>query len=309
MKKTRKRRNKAMSKYMRMTDSYRDDIKSKYIVEFSEVLDKYLSGTTEMSSGKLSFIRDLPGIDKKAVVYYTSTAWSKMVAIINEFDKEVAWHGLVKRLDPEEDKAAYLIYDIIVYPQEVTGATVNTDQAEYESWLNKFDDDTFNSIRMQGHSHVNMSVSPSSVDMEHKESIIRQLSGDMFYIFMIWNKRMQKDITIYDYGENVFFENKDVEVKLYDSNGGLDAFIKEAKGLVKDKVYTSQWNKKDSDKKSDDKKQLPEPKNAKDSKPVKDEDKPRTSYSSFRQAYGYGGWCDDDDVYGPYGYSGGMYGY
>jgi len=307
MKKSRKRRNRAMSRHMKMTDNYRTDVKSKYILEFSEILDKYLAGA-DIPDGKLSFVRNLPSIEKKAVVYYSAIAWSKMIAIINEFDKEVAWHGLAKKLEPEEGKSAYLIYDIVVYPQQVTGATVNTDQEEYETWLNNFDDETFNAIRMQGHSHVNMGVSPSSVDMEHKESIIRQLDGDMFYIFMIWNKQMKRDITIYDCGENVFYENKDVEIKMYDSDGGLDAFIKEAKSLVKDRVYTSQWNKKD-DKKPESPKQLSEPKKVES---LKDEDKPRTPYSSFRKnnACGYGNWCDDnDDPYGPYGYCGGMYGY
>lgn len=303
-----------MSRHMKMTESYRADVKSKYILEFSEILDKYLSGS-DIPDGKLSFVRNLPSIEKKAVVYYTATAWAKMIAIINEFDKEVAWHGLAKRLDPEKDKSAYLVYDIVVYPQEVTGATVNTDQAEYESWLNSFDDEIFNAIRMQGHSHVNMGVSPSSVDMEHKESIIRQLSGDMFYIFMIWNKQMKRDITIYDCGENIFYENKDVEVKLYDENGGLDAFINEAKSLVKNRVYTSQWSKKDDkkddkkdSKKSEPAKRLSEPKKE---EATKNEDKPRTSYSSFRHsnACNYYGWDDDDDPYGPYGYRGGMYGY
>lgn len=303
-----------MSRYMKMTDDYRAEVKSKYILEFSDILDKYLSGK-DIPDGKLSFVRNIPGIEKKAVVYYSAVAWAKMIAIINEFDKEVAWHGLVKKLEPEEDKSAYLVYDIVVYPQEVTGATVNTDQEEYEAWLNSFDDEVFSEIKMQGHSHVNMAVSPSSVDMEHKENIIRQLSGDMFYIFMIWNKQMKHDITIYDCGENVFFENKDVEVRLYDNDGGLDAFINEAKSLVKNRVYTSQWNKKEDKKddskkgnvKSEPQKQLPVSKKEETAK----EDKPRTLYDSFRRdsVYGYGGWCDDDDPYGPYAYRSSIHGY
>lgn len=308
-----------MSKHMQMTDDYRTGLKNKYILEFSELLDKYLAGR-ELPEGKLSFIRNLPGINKKAIVYFNSVAWSKMIAVINEFDKEVAWHGLVRKLDPEDDKQAYLIYDIVVYPQEVTGATVNTDQKEYEKWLDSFSDDDFNAIKMQGHSHVNMSVSPSSVDNGHKESIIRQLDGDMYYIFMIWNKRFQHHITIYDFGDNVAYEDGDVEVKLYDSNGGLDAFIANAKTLVKTKTfssYSSPNSKVETKAQKDDKvKSLSEPKKdsetAKD-KPVKNEDKPRVKHDSFRKSSTYGyGWDDDDydDPYSAFGYCrGGMYGY
>ncbi len=296
-----------MSKHMQMTSAYRSDVKSKYITEFSELLDKWLAGE-DIPNGKLSFVRNLPSIEKKASVYFTSIAWSKMIAIINEFDKEVAWHGLARRLDDEDGKQAYLVHDILVYPQEVTGATVNTDQEEYEKWLDKFDDDVFNEIRMQGHSHVNMGVSPSAVDMEHKERVIKQLSDDMFYIFMIWNKQFKHDITIYDVGSNTMYDNSDVEVKLYDSEGGLDAFIAEAKSLVKNRTYTySGCGKKDNEPKGkkEEKKSLPEPKKA-EKEPDK---KSKVSYSSFRQS----AWDDDDDPYGPYGYrdrwNGGMYGY
>lgn len=303
-----------MSKYMRMTEEYRADIESKYMIEFSEVLKKYLE-SKDIPSGRLSFVRDIPSVKQKAVVYFTAVAWAKMIAIINEFSKEVAWHGLVKKLEPEDDKPAYLIYDIVVYPQTVTGATVNTDQEEYEKWLNSFDDETFDDIKMQGHSHVDMPVNPSAVDLEHKENIIRQLTGDMFYIFMIWNKKFKHHITIYDLGENIMFEDGDVEVKLYDSEGGLDSFISSAKELVKDKVYTSPTYKydKDTKDKSADTKKLPEPKEigSKKAEPVKSEDKPRTPYSSFHRdnACYYEDDDDYDDPYSAFGYRGGMYGY
>ena len=39
-----------------------------------------------------------------------------------------------------------------------------------------------------GHSHVNMGTSPSSVDLNHQEEILRMLGDNDFYIFMIWNK-------------------------------------------------------------------------------------------------------------------------
>lgn len=305
-----------MSNHMRMTDSYRANLRERYASEFLELLDNYLSGN-EMPDGKLSFVRNIPEVKKEAVVYFSALAWSKMVAVINTFDKEVAWHGLVKKLETDADKKEYLVYDIVVYPQEVTGATVNTDQEEYEKWLDTFNDEDFDAIRMQGHSHVNMGVSPSSVDIGHKEQIIKQLSDDMFYIFMIWNKKFQHHITIYDFGDNVSYEDKDVEVKLYDSDGSLDEFIANAKKLVKDRVYLPAKTAAKSDTKPAPEAKKPEKSHKVDTDKKSNESKTnlksRTPYSSFCSSNFYNGYSydyeDDDDPCSPFGYRDSYYRY
>lgn len=156
-----------------------------------------------------------------------------MQTLIREFDKEVAWHGVAERC---EEKDTYLISDILVYPQEVTGSTVTTDQNEYEMWLMKQEDDVFNNIRMQGHSHVNMSTSPSSVDLNLYDGILSQLDSDMFYIFMIYNKRGEKTVKLYDLRENILFETADVTVAVKEV-GDLTGFLEEAKELVVTKTY------------------------------------------------------------------------
>ena len=155
------------------------DILDQYTKEFYETLR---SG--KFSDGKVNFTKTLGTVDRKATVLFTELAWQKMQLLVKEFDKEVAWHGIAERC---EEKDTYLISDILVYPQEVTGSTVTTDQSKYENWLMSHDDDVFNNIRMQGHSHVNMAVSPSSVDLSLYERILDQLGSDMFYIFMIKN--------------------------------------------------------------------------------------------------------------------------
>jgi hypothetical protein len=124
------------------------------------------------------------------------------------------------------------IEDIFVYPQEVTGSTVSTDQEEYSKWLYGLDDETFGKIRLQSHSHVNMGVTPSSVDDRHREQILAQLDPEMFYIFMIWNKSLSVHALIYDMQNNILYEDKDVEVKLI-SDDGTDEFLSEAKAKVR----------------------------------------------------------------------------
>ena len=157
---------------------------------------------------------------EKAILRFTATAYVKMQYLISKFDSEVAWHGSVERT--AEDKSEFLITDILLYPQTVTGTTVNTDQAEYENWLFNLDDDTFNHMRFQGHSHVNMGVTPSPTDLNHQEMLLTQVTDDDYYVFAIWNKKNARTIMIYDKKRNLYFDSKDVEVEIRDD--GSDFF-------------------------------------------------------------------------------------
>lgn len=191
----------------------------------------------KLSDGKISFTKTLGTIQSRADLNFTDIAWQKMQALVREFDKEVAWHGIAFR-DEDPDKNAYTITDILVYPQEVTGATVTTDQTKYQTWLMDHDDDVFNNIRMQGHSHVNMSVSPSGVDTSLYDRILNQLDDTMFYIFLIWNKRGEKTVKIYDLAKNILFETSDVDVHILGNGFDMNAFLMDAKGKVQTKAVT-----------------------------------------------------------------------
>lgn len=197
--------------------------------EFAEALRKL-----KLSDGKFTFSKDFGKIDQKAKVIFTEIAWLKQCMLVNEFDKEVAWHGIAKR---GENKFEYIVDDIIVYPQEVTGSTVNTDQQRYNEWLYQHPDDVFNNIRMQGHSHVNMVTTPSSVDTNLYEGWLSQLDDTMFYIFLILNKRGEKTIKIYDMRENIYFETADVDIEVVDEGLGFGEFIDAAKEMVQVKTY------------------------------------------------------------------------
>lgn len=217
-----------MSKIIKITPDCLNEIRQ----DFEATLQ-----SAKIADGKISYTKTFGYVNRKATIYFTETAWMKMQTLIREFDKEVAWHGIATRGD-DPSKDEYFITDILVYPQEVTGATVNTDQEKYEMWLMQHEDDVFNNIRMQGHSHVNMGTTPSSVDTTHQEKILAQLEDDMFYIFMIWNKRGEKTIKIYDLAKNILFDGTDVTVSVLDDGLGLEAFIRNAKDMVKNKVYT-----------------------------------------------------------------------
>lgn len=243
-----------MAKIIKITPECIEDIRR----SFEETLR-----TAKFSDGKISFTKSFTNIERHATVYFTQIAWAKMQALIKGYDKEVAWHGLAYRGD-DSGADEYFITDILVYPQEVTGATVTTDQEKYQTWLMSHEDDVFESIRMQGHSHVNMSTYPSAVDTTLYERILDQLEDDMFYIFMIYNKRGDKTVKIYDLGKNLLFETADVTVKILESEDEMpeihgdgitdeeaqmlqeclsairikretDGFVKSAADMVKDK--------------------------------------------------------------------------
>lgn len=219
-----------MSKVIKLTPEH--------IKECMAEFEKDLT-SSKWADGKINFSKTIGTISRKAKIFFTEEAWMKMQALVREFEKEVAWHGVAFRGEDAE-KDEYIIKDILVYPQKVTGASVEMDTEEYAKWIEEnIEDERFFDIRMQGHSHVNMGVTPSSVDLTHQEAILDQLSDKLFYIFMIWNKKGDSNIKIYDLAKNVLFETADIDIEVLDDGYGLDSFIKEAKGQVKDRVYNT----------------------------------------------------------------------
>lgn len=220
----------------------------------------------KLSDGKLSFTKSFSFVDRKAKVYVTAEAWAKMQGLVSHFDKEVAWHGVAYRGE-DETKDEYFITDILVYPQTVTGTNVDMNVGEYDKWLRDNDeDDRFFNIHMQGHSHVNMGVTPSAVDLQHYDEILNMLPGKGFYIFMILNKKWDKMIKVYDLQKNMFFDTVDCTLTVLPPplpdgavfcgvseeeaeaalqcvsqmriNAAVDGFVSEAEKMVKDRVYT-----------------------------------------------------------------------
>ena len=199
-----------------------DAMKRKARDDFDVMLDNM-----KMADGKLSYNMTYKYEDAGVTVWIAPEAYRKILALVTEFADEVGWHGTVSRTDEND----YIIEDILVYPQEVTGSTVNTDQQAYTEWLYELDDDTFNKLRMQGHSHVSMGVSPSGVDDKHRQQILDQLEPDMFYIFMVWNKSLSVHTLVYDMARNILYEDDDVDVMLLGSED-MDSFLADAKEKV-----------------------------------------------------------------------------
>ena len=219
-----------MSKIIKLTAEMLEQAKQ----EFAERCAKARS-----TNGSISFTKVFQPTQEKATLRFTELAWLKMKALVAENSKEVAWHGCVERLDGD----VYLVSDILVYPQEVTGVTVDMDADAYAKWIQAgivSGDDRFNHFYMQGHSHVDFAVSPSPTDLDHQKEILDMVRDNGFYVFVIWNKKNEHNIWIYDLQKNTLFENADVTVEVLRTQNGVVQFLADAAENVRTHtpVYT-----------------------------------------------------------------------
>ena len=168
--------------------------------------------------------------ETKTTVVFTPLAWTKMWLLVDHFNSEVAWNALCRR--DEEDDRIFHVEDIIVHKQKVTGGTVRTDPAEYDDWLGEFDDETFEKIRLHGHSHYRMSSFASGLDRELQDDITSQLTGDMFYIFMIVNRYRDIWVKVCDKKDGMMRWGSAVDVKV--AAPGFDSveFAADAQSMV-----------------------------------------------------------------------------
>lgn len=177
----------------------------------------------------------------KPRIIYTPLAWTKQFLLIMSQSGEIGWHGVVEVVD--RAKNIYKITDVIVYPQMVSGATVQTDELTYSNWLGSQPDDIFNGLKAHLHSHVNMGTVPSGVDEADKDKIVEQLRKDkpeQFYIFMIWNKRLEYSADIYDVGNGIRWGSKDVTVEI-DGLGEINEWLSQATEQVTEKKEVKTW--------------------------------------------------------------------
>ena len=181
---------------------------------------------------KLKEVKD----DRKATITFSAQAYMKIFALVHTYSTEVEWHGVIERTAAD----AFYIKDILIFPHKVTGATVISDQTEYEKWLDTLDNDTFNALRFHGQYHVNMGVTPSGVDMTYRHNILNNFgtpsaTSDLFYIFLIFNKKGDISGEIYDLQNNALYSKStntdEINIVVEDCDWLTD-FLDEAKRVV-----------------------------------------------------------------------------
>lgn len=215
-----------------------EEMKKQALEQFTNMLNNQRSSD---SSIKFSFDLKNKAENTEIIVNFTTTAWLKMWALVSSEKGEIGWHGIVEKVS----KGAYLIKDILMYPQYVTGTTVQTDDVGYGNWLHKeISDEQINTLRFHGHSHVHMSTSPSGVDTTWYNEILQGLGNDDFYIFGIFNKREEYFMEIYDLAENTIYEKSDITLNVVLNDGMcLEDWVTDTKTTyLKEKTATPAVN-------------------------------------------------------------------
>lgn len=147
-------------------------------------------------------------------IYIGHEALLKINIIVNSIDKEIGWLGSVATAE-----GVYIIDDVYLFEQEVNGATTEITPEGLSSFAEDLivqdgGVDKWNSIKLWGHSHVNMSVSPSGQDDKQME--LFESSGHDFFIRMIANQKGDIGIDLFNYKEGLSYEGLDYSI-LYDN--------------------------------------------------------------------------------------------
>ena len=208
----------------------------------AKLLEKYDS-TTYMNTSTVNIQLDVREIleqyiaDKQLVeptVYITAEAFIKMRTLVDNTETEIGWYGIVKKYPGLQE--TYVIEDIIVYPQRVTGATCEQDDNKIFEFEMSLTDEQVNNKRFQGHSHVNMGVTPSGVDEAFYQDLLSQVTD--YFIITVTNKRNEYTTRFYDIANNILYSDVPIQV-LLDNGTDIKTWYTEAEKQITKPVTTT----------------------------------------------------------------------
>lgn len=214
------------------TTTFMNTTKVELDIDIEDILDEYIEQRNIV----------------EPTVFITSNAYIKMRMLVDKSDKEVGWYGIVDVLPGLE--ATYIIEDIVVYPQKVTGSTVEQDEDRMFKFEMSLTTEQVNHKRFHGHSHVNMSTGPSGVDENFYQELLSQVND--YFIITITNKRNEYTTRFYDMRNNILYT--DVPIHLIQDNGTpYQDWYEENKEQVKDNAvkydyYTNLYKHKETKK-------------------------------------------------------------
>ena len=211
-----------------------------------KLLEKY-NETLFMNTTKIELKLDIEDMLKEYIeqqniieptIYITPNAYIKMRMLVDKNDKEIGWYGIVNEMPGLQ--ATYIIEDIIVYPQKVTGVTVEQDEDRMFEFEMSLTTEQVNHKRFHGHSHVNIGTSPSGVDESFYQDLLSQVTD--YFIITITNKHNEYTTRFYDVANNILYT--DVPIQLIQNDGSLYLdWYETNKEQVKEHTYQAQTTK------------------------------------------------------------------
>ena len=151
----------------------------------------WLSSGSMVAKTSVMFPSQVPRAPK---VYYSDKAWAKIAYFVNRAKGEVGWLGLVERRGTN-----YLVTDVFLPEQEVSAATTEISVDAYNKIMFEcIRDGVYNdNLCYWGHSHVNMSVTPSMTDERTTQGYIESTMDGGFFIRGIYNKSGDSKVDVY----------------------------------------------------------------------------------------------------------------
>ena len=201
----------------------------------TKLLEKY-DATTFMNTDTVQVQVDVKDLLEQYIasknltepsVYISAEAYIKMRKLVDDTSTEIGWYGIVTQVPALTN--VYVIEDIIVYPQKVTGATCEQDDDKMFEFEMSLTDEQVNHKRFHGHSHVNMSTGPSGVDENFYQDLLSQTKD--YFIITVTNKRNEYTTRFYDIANNVLYTDVPI-VPILDNGITLEAWYVAAKAKL-----------------------------------------------------------------------------
>lgn len=169
------------------------------------------------------------------VIFVLPLALEKMGYYVGNCSKEIGWLGTVEKYGNN-----FLITDTFLFKQEVHATTCEITPEGLSDFatelLSKENGvDIWNNIKLWGHSHVRMGVSPSGQDNDQMKVFGEH---NEYFIRVIANKNGEMEFTIFDFITGISYKNvKWCEYRV-ETEGLEEQIKKEIKDKVTEKSYT-----------------------------------------------------------------------
>lgn len=163
---------------------------------------------TKFSIGGRTVLATTSPPNHRYTINYSALATIKELLATMTCSTEIGWSGVVERVSDTD----FLVKDILIFPQTVSGTSYRTDDKKYAEWIQTLNEGQYNNLRLNGHSHVYMSVRPSTMDLELQSQTVKMLPETDYYIFTIKNKTGKAKYWIYDLKNNVVVDENNIDV-------------------------------------------------------------------------------------------------